>query len=299
MSTTHIAAQALKTLEPEEWSVLVALERALDAYEVVPFDYLSKTTHLHIDEVKFRAKKLDQLKLIHLTSRGATLVSAGLDALALRGFVKRNLISGIGSIIGVGKEADVYEATDDAGNLYAIKFYRIGRISFRAIRIKRSYAEKLTHHQWLKVNINAAKKEAEAASKLIKIGVSVPEIIARERHALLMKRLYGKLLVDCKELKDPKKTLKEILTNIRKAYTEAGIINADLSEFNILCEDSKIWIIDWPQAVDKNHPNAEILLDRDVANILRFFRRKFKIECPLEEASFYVRGWRDRIEVYG
>ena len=297
MSTTHIAAQTLKTLEPEEWSVLVALERALDAYEVVPFDYLSKTTHLHIDEVKFRAKKLDQLKLIHLSTKGATLISAGLDALALRGFVKRGLISGIGSIIGVGKEADVYEATDDSGNLYAIKFYRIGRISFRAIRVKRSYAENLTHHQWLKVNINAAKKETEAASKLIKVGVSVPEIIARERHALLMKRIYGKLLVDCKELEDPKKTLKEILKNIRKAYTEAGIVNADLSEFNILCGDSKIWIIDWPQAVDKNHPNAEILLDRDVANILRFFRRRFKVECPLEEASFYVRGWRERIEV--
>jgi RIO kinase 2 len=299
MSTTHIAAQTLKTLEPEEWSVLAALERALDAYEVVPFEYLSKATHLHIDEVKFRARKLDQLKLIHLTSRGAILVSAGLDALALRGFVKRNLISGVGSIIGVGKEADVYEATDDAGNLYAIKFYRIGRISFRAIKIKRNYAEDLQHHRWLKVNINAAKKEAEAVSKLLKVGVSVPEIIARERHALLMKRLYGRLLVECKELKDPKKTLKEILKNIRKAYTEAGVINADLSEFNILCDDSKIWIIDWPQAVDKEHPNAEILLDRDVANIIRFFRRKFRIDCPLEEASFYVRGWRDRVEVYG
>jgi len=299
MSTTHIAAQTLKTLEPEEWSVLAALERALDAYKVVPFDYLSKATHIHVDEVKFRAKKLDQLKLIHLTSKGATLVSAGLDALALRGFVKRNLISGIGSMIGVGKEADVYEAADDSGNLYAIKFYRIGRISFRAIRVKRSYSEDLAHHHWLKVNINAAKKEAEAVSKLLKVGVSVPEIIARERHALLMKRLHGRLLVDYKELKDPKKTLKEILKNIRKAYTEAGVINADLSEFNILCEDPKIWIIDWPQAVEKNHPNAEILLDRDVANILRFFGRRFKIECPLEEASFYVRGWRDRVEVYG
>lgn len=299
MSTTHIAARTLKALDPEEWSVLAALERALDAYEVVPFDYLSKLTHLHIDEVKFRTKKLDQLKLIHLTIKGATLISAGLDALALRGFVKRNLISGVGSIIGVGKEADVYEATDDSGKVYAIKFYRIGRISFRAIRVKRSYTEPLTHHQWLKVNINAAKKEAEAVSKLIKAGVSVPEIIARERHAQLMNRIYGRLLVDFKELKDPKDTLKEILKNIRRAYTEAGVVNADLSEFNILCGDSKIWIIDWPQAVDKEHPNAEIFLDRDVSNILRFFRRRFKIECPLEEASFYVRGWREKIEVYG
>lgn len=298
MSTTHIAAQALKNLEPEEWSVLTALERALDAYEVVPFEYLSKVTRLHLDEVKFRLKTLDQLKLIHLTTKGATLVSAGLDVLALRGFVKRNLISGIGPVIGVGKEADVYEATDDSGQLYAIKFYRIGRISFRAIRVKRSYVEPLTHHRWLKVNINAAKKEFEAVNQLSKIGVSVPETLARERHALLMRRLYGKLLVECIELEDPKKTLLEILWNIRLAYTKAGLINADLSEFNILYGDSKIWLIDWPQAVTKDHPNATILLDRDVSNILRFFKRRFKVECSLEDASFYVRGWRDRVEIY-
>jgi RIO kinase 2 len=299
MSTTHIAAQTLKILSPEEWSVLSTLERALDAYEVVPFEYISKLTHLHIDEVKFRAKNLDQLKLIHSSTKGATLVLAGLDALALRGFVKRNLVSGVGSIIGVGKEADVYEATDDAGRLYAIKFYRIGRTSFRAIKVKRRYIEPTTHHHWLKVDISAAKKEAETVSKLIGAGVSVPEIIARERHALLMNRIYGRLLAECKDLKEPKKTLKEILKNIREAYTVVGIVNADLSEFNILCADSKIWIIDWPQAVEKGHPNSEILLDRDVSNILKFFRRRFKLDYPLEEASFYVRGWRDKIEIYG
>lgn len=298
VSTTHIAAQTLKSLSPEEWSLLSALERALDAYEVVPFEYLSKATRLHLDEVKFRLKKLDQLKLIHLSLRGATLVSAGLDILALRGFVRRNLISGVGPIIGVGKEADVYEATDDAGELYAIKFFRIGRISFRAVRVKRSYVKPLTHHQWLKVNIEAAKKEFEAVSILSRAGVAVPEALARERHALLMKRIYGRLLADCRELEDPSKTLREILRNIRLAYTKAGLVNADLSEFNILCSDSKIWLIDWPQAVDKEHPNAAILLDRDVSNILRFFRRKFKVECALEDASFYVRGWRDRVEIY-
>ncbi|MEM3386155.1 MAG: RIO1 family regulatory kinase/ATPase [Nitrososphaerales archaeon] len=298
MSTTHIAAQTLKSLSSEDWSVLSALERALEAYEVVPFEYISKTTNLHLDEVKFRLKRLDQLKLIHLTTNGATLVSAGLDALALRGFVKRNFISGIGPIIGVGKESDVYEAIDDAGRAYAVKFYRIGRISFRAIKIKRSYVEPTAHHHWLKVNISAAKKEFEAIKKLSQVGVSVPEVIARNRHALLMERIRGMLLVDCKELKEPKKVLKEILKNIRLAYTKAGIVNADLSEFNILCSDSKILLIDWPQAVSKEHPNATILLDRDVLNILKFFRRRFKIDCSMEDASFYVRGWRDSVELH-
>ncbi len=298
MSSASIAGQALKSLTPEEWSVLTALERAIGAYEVVPIEHLAKNTRLHIDEVRFRLKRLDQMRLIHLSTRGATLISAGLDALALRGFVKHNLITKIGPMIGVGKEADIYEATDGEGILYAVKFYRIGRISFRSIRVKRGYVNPLTHHQWLKVNINVAKREFEVVNRLRSVGVAVPETIRCERHAILMKRIYGRLLAECKDLKTPKKTLQDILRNIRIAYTDAGIINADLSEFNILYGDREIWIIDWPQAVDKKHPNAQMLLDRDVLNILKFFRRRFGLECPLEDASFYVRGWRGKIDIY-
>jgi RIO kinase 2 len=235
---------------------------------------------------------------IFSSTRGYSLVSSGLDAIALNAFAKRNLISALGKPIGMGKESDVIEAINDIGEAYAIKFYRIGRISFRAVRKKRKYVTTLSGHRWLIVNIQAAKKEYDALKRLCPIGVSVPEAIARERHAILMRKVEGSMLSDIKVLNSPVKVLHDIIDNIRLAYTLGGIVNSDLSEYNVLYDGNKIWIIDWPQYVDKNHPNSSILLDRDLSNILKFFKKRFKVECKLESASFYVRGWSDKLEIF-
>jgi RIO kinase 1 len=54
----------------------------------------------------------------------------------------------------------------------------------------------------------------------------------------------------------------------------AGLVHADLSEFNILAAADGPMIIDLPQAVDAaRNNNAKRLLLRDVANITRFFAR--------------------------
>jgi RIO kinase 2 len=145
--------------------------------------------------------------------------------------------------------------------------------------------------------MQVAKKEYDALKKLYPIGVSVPEAIARERHTVLMRRVEGLMLSDIAELDSPTKVLHDIMDNVRLAYTSGGMVNSDLSEYNVLCDGEKVWIIDWPQYVDKSHPNSSILLDRDLLNILRFFKKRFKIECKLESASFYVRGWSDKLEI--
>ena len=83
----------------------------------------------------------------------------------------------------------------------------------------------------------------------------------------------------------------EILRNVRKAYLKAGIIHADLSEYNIILKpDIHILIIDWPQYVTKDHPNAEQLLKRDIENIITFFKRKHMLEANVEEAFAYIKG---------
>jgi RIO kinase 1 len=54
----------------------------------------------------------------------------------------------------------------------------------------------------------------------------------------------------------------------------AGLVHADLSEFNILAAADGPIIIDLPQAVDAaRNNNAKRLLLRDVANVTRFFAR--------------------------
>jgi RIO kinase 2 len=53
-----------------------------------------------------------------------------------------------------------------------------------------------------------------------------------------------------------------------------------------------ILIIDWPQYVTKEHPNAQKLLTRDVRNILQYFERKHMLKAELKEALDFVTGMR-------
>jgi len=99
----------------------------------------------------------------------------------------------------------------------------------------------------------------------------------------------GAELAEYKEMPDPQKMLREVLSNIRRALKNVGIIHADLSEYNVLIKPN--WhplIIDWPQYVTREHPNAEQLLERDIKNLVRFFQRKYRVQTKLKDALDYV-----------
>jgi len=81
----------------------------------------------------------------------------------------------------------------------------------------------------------------------------------------------------------------EILENVRKAY-HAGIIHADLSEYNILMEEGKCVLIDWPQWMETGHQNAQEILERDIDNILTYFQRKYRVAYDREDAIRCVTG---------
>ena len=88
---------------------------------------------------------------------------------------------------------------------------------------------------------------------------------------------------------NPKAVLDEILDNIRLAYQKAKIIHVDLSPYNIILQPNQhILIIDWPQFIRPDHPNAEKLLERDLRNVLKFF--KYPQKTTLEEALAYVKN---------
>ena len=107
-----------------------------------------------------------------------------------------------------------------------------------------------------------------------------------------MGMIEGGELARWKEISKPKKVLKETLSNIRKAYLKAKVIHADLSEYNIILKpDMHILIIDWPQYVTRDHPNAQQFLTRDIQNILRFFKSKHEINIKLKDALDYVTGY--------
>ena len=80
------------------------------------------------------------------------------------------------------------------------------------------------------------------------------------------------------------------MDTVREAYTKAGMINGDLSEYNILTDGAAVWLIDWPQWVGKDHPNAKELMKRDVGAVAKFFERSYGLSADVDAAG----GLRDR-----
>jgi RIO kinase 2 len=91
-------------------------------------------------------------------------------------------------------------------------------------------------------------------------------------------------------------SLARVLEAVRAAYMGAGLVNADLSEYNILTDGEKLWLIDWPQAVDRTHPNSGELLLHDVASVGSFFRRAYRVHFDQEDAMAYVSGRSDALK---
>ena len=292
MSSAEVAVKVFRNLESEDFRILHIIEAAMSKREFVPIEQIQKYAKLPMERIEFTLSKLNKLGLIYRTKGayiGYTLNYAGYDCLAINTLVKAGVIDSFGQSLGVGKEADVYDALSPDGKRIAVKFHRLGRISFRQTRRKRGYIRE--HSTWLFQSHVSAEKEFQAMQLVYKNGVSVPEPISQNRHVIAMGMIEGAELSKYKEIQKPEKILKEILRNVRKAYLKAHVIHADLSEYNIILKpDGHILIIDWPQYVMCDHANAEELLERDLKNVLTFFNRKFNVKVAIEEAYDYVTG---------
>ena len=293
MSSAEMAVKVFRTLENEDLRVLQIVETAMSEHEFVPKEQVAKFSKLSLErDVDFRITRLSKLGLIY-QMRGAyvgyTLNYAGYDCLAINALVKGGIIDAFGKSLGVGKEADVFDALNSKGERIAVKFHRLGRISFRQTRRTRGYTPQ--HVGWLYQSRLAAEKEYEALSLLHPCKVAVPKPVSQTRHVVAMGMIEGAELAHWRRIPKPGTILKKILRNVRKAYLKAGVVHADLSEYNIMLKPNRgILIIDWPQYVTRNHPNAEQLLSRDVQNVLQYFRRKHKLAAELDRSLDYVTG---------
>ena len=292
MSSADLAVQVFLKLEAEDFRILNIIEAAMSKREYVPREQIQKYAKLPMDRVEFILGKLNKLGLTHRIQGayiGHTLNYVGYDCLAINTLVKAGVIGSFGQTIGVGKEAEVYNALSPEGKCIAVKFHRLGRISFRQTRRKRSYVRE--HSTWLFQSHLAAEKEFQALQLVYKNGVSVPEPISQNRHVIAMGIIEGGELSKWRKITNPKKVFKEIMRNVKKTYLKAHVIHADLSEYNIILRpDMHILIIDWPQYVMTDHPNADELLQRDLQNVITFFDRRFKVKVEIKDVCDYVTG---------
>lgn len=295
MSSADVAVKVFRDLENDDLRVLQVMETAMSKHEFVSKEQIAGFAKLDLArDTDFRLSRLDKLGLIHRMRAayvGYTLNYAGYDCLAINALVKAGVLEAFGKSLGVGKEADVFDALDPKGERVAVKFQRLGRISFRQTKRKRGYTAESA--SWLYQSRLAAEKEFEALKLIQPHKIAAPPPISQNRHVVVMGMIDGARLTDWKEFPHPEKVLKEILRNVRKTYLKAHIVHGDLSEYNIILRpDRHILIIDWPQYVTAEHPNAQELLERDVQNVLQYFRRKHMLDANVKEALEYVTGTR-------
>lgn len=277
-----VPAEHVRSLHAYELRILLSLERLMRRYQWVPLEILKSATKFSESELGYRLGRLIAMDLIRYEKvpyEGYALVFNGYDSLALHTLTRRGTIQAFGSQIGVGKESEVYEAM--GLGVVVLKFHRVGQRSFQSARTKRGYMPESGHCPWLFASSASAKREYEAL-QILHPAVSVPLPIDQNRHVVAMSFIPGVNLVRA-VLEEPQEILDDILGNIREAY-KLGVVHGDLSEFNVMVDEERCWLIDWPQWVEISHPNAAEILRRDVENVLQYFRRKYDLHYPTEEA---------------
>ncbi len=199
-----------------------------------------------------------------------------------------------------GKEASVYLCAGTnmtgeefiAGKIYRPRMfrnlrndqlYREGRLELgpdgnrildhgiqRAMEKKTDYGQRLLHTSWIE-------HEFRTMQKLYQAGVDIPKPFARGNNAILMEYI-GNETLPAPTLNSEDLEPDEAVTLFQQAIKNVDLmlacdrIHADFSAYNILYWERKLWVIDFPQAVDpEENRNAYFLFERDVKRICEYF----------------------------
>ncbi|KAK3947386.1 putative extragenic suppressor of the bimD6 mutation [Pseudoneurospora amorphoporcata] len=208
--------------------------------------------------------------------------------------INQGFVSEIHGAISTGKEANVYGAVlhpeDGSAPVHkAIKVYKTAILVFKdrekyitgEHRFK-SGSEKGNNRKMVKL---WAEKEFRNLRRLYTAGIPCPEPIKLKLHVLVMSFLgdrkgwaYPRLRdapISGDDADDQWRDLYiQLLGLMRKLYQVCRLVHADLSEYNILYNNKKLYIIDVSQSVEHDHPHSLEFLRMDIKNVGDFFRRK-------------------------
>ncbi|MFB6298277.1 MAG: serine/threonine-protein kinase Rio1 [Salinirussus sp.] len=197
---------------------------------------------------------------------------------ALYKLVQDGHIDAFGGPVSTGKEANVYTALAGETEV-AVKIYRINASDFRDMREYLRGDPRLEQLARDKKAVVTAwvKREFANLQRARTAGVRAPEPAAVERNVLVMEflgtdgeraRRLGEVHVE-----NPETAYGVVREYVRRLY-DAGLVHGDLSEYNVVVHDSRIYLIDLGQAVTVHHPNSDDFLERDCTNVANFFARQ-------------------------
>ncbi|MFC1741198.1 serine protein kinase RIO [Nanoarchaeota archaeon] len=181
------------------------------------------------------------------------------------------------SPISIGKEANVFSAVKEDGELIIIKIYRLETCDFNRMYDYIKYDARYVNLKAKKREIifTWAQREFRNLMKAREAGVRVPLPMLCKHNILLLEHIgkgaaAPKLKDDYPE--DGEKYAAKVIDYMKKMW-KAGLVHGDLSEFNILNENDKPVFIDMSQGTVTQSINAMELLERDIKNMVRFFKK--------------------------
>ena len=185
--------------------------------------------------------------------------------------VENGLVDEVVSILATGNEADVYVGLWKKVPL-ALKVYRL----HKTLHKKKSAIGYSVDRMG-----QIAANEFTILEKAYRAGIPVPTPARRADNMFTMRFLgdetSARRLRDL-DLDEPEQYAKQAL-GIVDRLLDTFIVHGDLSEYNLLLYRDRIFVIDFPQAVDlSSRPNrhrrfekAKPLLRRDLENVARYF----------------------------
>ncbi|KAI3929586.1 hypothetical protein MKX01_025754 [Papaver californicum] len=197
--------------------------------------------------------------------------------------LNRGIFNDINGCISTGKEANVYHATKDDGQEFAIKVYKTSVLVFKDrdryvqgdYRFRHGYCK----HNPRKMVKTWAEKEMRNLMRLKAAGIRCPTPILLRLHVLVME-FIGKSGWAAPRLKDAdlsedkmREGYVQMIMVMRNLYQKCKLVHGDLSEYNILYYEGNLHIIDVSQSVDLDHPHALDFLREDCIHVSEFFKK--------------------------
>jgi RIO kinase 1 len=191
--------------------------------------------------------------------------------------ITQGIIEGLESPIKIGKEANVFSAVKKDGTKVIVKIYRLHTCNFNKmydyIRQDPRFANLKKKRR--EVIFAWVQREHRNLSKARAAGIRVPTPLANLYNILVLE-FIGDDVVAMQAKDDMPEDIngffKDVVASMKKLH-KAGLVHGDLSEFNILNYRGKPVFIDFSQSTMSESPNYRELLERDVRNICKFFRK--------------------------
>jgi len=219
--------------------------------------------------------------------------------LVLSKMLKRGLFSEIHGCISTGKEANVYYATTETSEK-AVKVYKTSILVFKD-RARYVEGEHRFRHGYCKGNPRKmvaqwAEKEMRNLNRLQAAGIPCPVAVEVRQNVLVMEFIgeggdAAPRLKDAGELSSAEWTELYIqcVVIMRRMMQGCKLVHGDLSEYNILYHEEKLYIIDVSQSVERDHPQSLDFLRRDCVNVNNFFSKKMgRSAVPVKEVFHYI-----------